>query len=299
MLPVLIIAFARPGKLELLLKHLVAEYRKIYVFVDCAEKKYVTENEEVKRIVEKYKNEHVLVKVANENLGVGKAVPNAISWILSLEDEAVILEDDCFLSPCALNYFDDNIKYVRDDIVMLSGMSPFDFIDPFLEVSNLSLSKYPLVWGWATTRDAWCKLNEIPISQNLLYNLVLAVVSRNSIIAKAFFFAAVLRARSGLLQAWDSEIAYKMLIGNLRSVVPNISVVGNSGNDEVAHHADITRLEVRELTKKEPSKVLNLSKRDQNLTNLEIERKIFKLKNRHLVSPLKAKLYQLLCINSK
>lgn len=92
-----------------------------------------------------------------ENLGIEKALPQAVSWMFETEDMGIILEDDClpslsFFEFCRLllNKYKDN-KRVRS----ISGSNFKQKVN--IEKNNFSYSFCPLsgTWGWATWKRTW------------------------------------------------------------------------------------------------------------------------------------------------
>ncbi len=87
------------------------------------------------------------------NLGLKKAIPEAISWFFSQEPEGIILEDDCYPSQDFFNYADELLARYRTDerVMQISGSC-------LVKADNRSsyyFSKYSHIWGWATWARAW------------------------------------------------------------------------------------------------------------------------------------------------
>jgi hypothetical protein len=89
------------------------------------------------------------------NLGVRRAVSEAISWFFDHEEAGVILEEDCLPSPDFFPYCAELLERYRDDpkVLQISGTN----FQPKARTGGSSyfFSKYNHVWGWATWRRAW------------------------------------------------------------------------------------------------------------------------------------------------
>jgi hypothetical protein len=250
-------------------------------------------NQEVIKFASEFKSLlNLKINVSGSNLGVGAAVPEAVNWISSLESEFIVLEDDCHLSPAGFEFFEKNKNKLDSEYSILCATSPWD-LQPISVIQNKNTtSSYPVRSGWASTAESWKQISRL-IGKNVPVRETIAGALRapKKALPLAFFLAASIRVKKGSLKAWDSSVALAMLLDGKKSLIPNITMVTNTGRDAVASH---TLPEVGEdrffriASEGYPSnKVTNLAK-DEKLTNYEIEKKIFKLKWRHLLSPLKA-----------
>jgi hypothetical protein len=104
------------------------------------------------------------------------------------------------------------------------------------------------------------------------------------------FLAAQIQVKKGKLQAWDCSVALGMLLDNLTCIIPNVRLVNNLGNDEFAHHTTnqtaITRKPIDKPGK--VSTILSSSAHMKNKTNKVIREELYRMKWKHLLSPVKA-----------
>ena len=91
-----------------------------------------------------------------KNLGIEKALPEAVSWMFETEEMGIILEDDClpsisFFEFCRrlLNKYKNNEK--------VRSISGSNFPNKKMPISKYSYEFGPLsgTWGWATWKRAW------------------------------------------------------------------------------------------------------------------------------------------------
>ena len=62
-------------------------------------------------------------------------------------------------------------------------------------------SAYPLIWGWALTKDSWAKIRP---DQEIAFKEIIQSILKypNKAISILYFYAAVIRVDRGLLHAW-------------------------------------------------------------------------------------------------
>ena len=293
MLPVLIVCYLRPNDLEVMLeKHIVSE-RKIYIFIDKAEDKGVEENKKVLEIAKTFETRLDLkIRMADFNLGVGRAVPEAINWISANEEKFIILEDDCHLNDNGFEFLDNYSALIRGEVSLLCATSPWDINENSRKFSVNSVSKYPLISGWATTSQSWKEIS-ILIGKTPSIKFIFGKILTNpkNILAIAFFLSAHIRVLRKKSQAWDCSVALAMLLLRKKSIIPNVTMVTNTGRDNVAAHTlpsgDEDRF-FRLESKYKPSEVVVRSREFQKLTDRKIELDLYGMKKRHLLSPVKA-----------
>lgn len=288
--PVLVVCFRRPRNLQLIIEECKDKSRDIFIFIDRNNLDDEL-NAEVCRMANSYNTtiNRVKIKVSETNLGVRNAVPRAIDWALESCESLIVLEDDCIPNEFALSYFDYCIDFVNEDTVMISGSTLPNLPDHL--TGYLYESEFPLIWGWALTKGSWEKIRP---DRLIKFKDVLRGLIKNprNLIPILYFYAAVIRINSGLLQAWDSPVALKMLIENYKSVVPDYSVISNIGNDEVASHFELTTscsdALVTTYGDQSPAKLKNLNRTLSSKLNKEIRLQIYQMKFKHILSPLKS-----------
>ena len=103
----------------------------------------------------------------------------------------------------------------------------------------------------------------------------------------------MIRVKRRSVKAWDSHVALSMLINGKKALIPNVTMVTNTGNDLVASNTIKvgSNSEIfRTSSNLKPSSTVSFSKSDTELTDLKIETSIYFMKKRHFFSPIKAKL---------
>lgn len=293
MLPMLIVGYLRPKDLETILKKNLSSGRKIYVFIDRCHDENRSLNEEVITLARKYEITHdIKVKVSEVNLGVGRAVPAAVNWIAKNENYFIVLEDDCHLNSEGYKFLDKNSSKLDHEISIICATSPWDLESSYETLNHNSLSSYPLISGWATSSRCWSEISFL-IGNKPPVRLTLKTVLQRprKILILCFFLAAHIRVHRGRSKAWDCSLALGMLIKGKKALIPNLTMVTNTGRDEVASHTVRGKNQdsiFRKESSNSPSNTLDESLFFINQTDRQIEKKLYNLKKRHLLSPLKA-----------
>jgi hypothetical protein len=287
-LPILLVAYCRESQISNILETLKQDNRKIYVAIDKAPSYLQTENQNVIRSVESFKTTLDLeIKLNEMQAGVKFGVPRAVDWVLEKEDACIVLEDDCTISFDALEYFDSMNEKLNGKVALISGDCPWE-VDQ-IEISTLS--NYPLIWGWATNRNQWTKLRTL-IGGEIPWTKIIGSIIKNpkNILSVTYFLAAQIQVKKGKLQAWDCSVALRMLLDNLTCIIPNVRLINNVGDDEYAHHttnqAAISRKPNNQY--RTVNTFLSSSVHMKNKTNKVIRQEIYKMKWKHLLSPIKA-----------
>jgi hypothetical protein len=293
MLPVLIVCYLRPEKLDFLLQTYLGTARNVYVFIDRSDGDHYNVNKRVYEIAKKY-IPHLNIKIlwSEVNNGVGQGVPAAIDWAFGYETELIIIEDDCFPTGEAYHFFENQKVKLSEKNVMVAASSPWG-TKSLHGNEFLTLSSYPLIWGWMTNVENWAVLRRLLNSNTPHLKIFKKMLLRPSrILPISYFYAAVIRVNRGRLKAWDSPVALEMLLSDLSCITSNLPLVENSGQDQFASHLFNPDGKLSEVVTKASSKSASLILDEtvywKRRTDKQIEEKIYFLKKRHLLSPIKA-----------
>ena len=294
MIPILIVCYLRPEKLRVLLESLENSRTEIFIFIDRAEGNHQELNVQVYKIAMEYsKSLNIKIKWSNEKMGVAQGVPTAINWAFTFVEELVILEDDCFPSKFALDFFENQRDRVKDSIVMSCATSPWTFSSQAHSSNSVALSNYPLIWGWSTNKINWEKISRL-INHPTPHSRIIFSMFRRPMkaLAISFFYAAVIRVNRGKLAAWDCPVALEMLLSNYKSIISNVTLIENSGNDDIGSHPgkpiDVGSEVISSFSGSPSNDRYDKSSGAMQVNDREIEKEIYELKLRHFLSPIKA-----------
>jgi hypothetical protein len=134
---------------------------KLYIFIDGPRLNKAIDldmNNSIRKILDKKvldKNFETLY--SSNNLGIRKAIPMAVKWVLSKNTAIIVLEDDTYPGP---NFFPFMMKCLiefkdQKNIASVTGYSNFKLRN---ENENLIISRatiYPESYAWATWKSKW------------------------------------------------------------------------------------------------------------------------------------------------
>jgi hypothetical protein len=269
---------------------MLGKAEKVFIFIDRAKNELEYENSQVNETAHKYSGDFELkINWVPNHLGVADGVPAAISWALETVDQIVVLEDDCLPNEFALEYFEKQISQLNSEkgTMLVAGTAP----NREWTFERSVLSKYPLIWGWATTKEEWISFIEFrtnPISfKSIFYHLLGKPID---LLATCYFLGAEIKIRQGRLKAWDCSLALYMLINNRIAILPNISCISNVGRDQYASHTlqnsedNIITLSGTVL----PNLEIDNSKSSKTRAEKSIEKEIYHFRKIQILSPLKS-----------
>lgn len=92
-----------------------------------------------------------------KNLGCANAVNEAVSWFYEHEEFGVVIEDDVIVSLDFLKMCEELLpRYNNDSEIMHISAMNFNNVQT---ANSYTFQKKPFVWGWATWRRAWAKMD--------------------------------------------------------------------------------------------------------------------------------------------
>jgi hypothetical protein len=170
------------------------------------------------------------------NLGCGRAVSEGIGWFFGLEEEGIVLEDDCIAGPDFFPLCDALLERYRDD-ARVWAITGNNFQDGRRRGDgSYYFSKYVHVWGWASWRRAWGQYRlDLPFWP--AWRRSAGFRTRAGRPAERRYWRALLdRVRGGEIDTWDySWLATIWYHGGLVAT-PNANLVTNVGVGPSATH---------------------------------------------------------------
>jgi GR25 family glycosyltransferase involved in LPS biosynthesis len=233
-IPVLIIAYRRKDSLREILRLCEANsVNRIYVAIDGPKNNSVAgkrDNSEMNKLVSDFSKQfsgRVFLLNRSKNIGCAASVLSACDWIFEKESAAIILEDDCIPTSDFFRFSQLAVEVInKDERIWLSCGTQFMPEDNRMD--SWFLSRYPLTWGWSTTRKKW-----LEISAELKMNKTLkaADVSKAETI---YWNAGARRAQRGWVDVWDTVLAQRLIALNKLVILPKCCLISNVGNDSFA-----------------------------------------------------------------
>jgi hypothetical protein len=286
-LPVLILGYMRfDGILRCLEACEQAGIRKVYLALDGPKdsKSEIIQNEGLSKIYS-FVDAHrisLCLRQRHSNAGLAVGVIEGVSWFFEQEEQGAILEDDLIISTDFFQFSMKAFEHFANDssVALISGNNYKLDSSP----GSISALHYPLVWGWATKRKIWHEFIDS------IHSPLRPIFNRNlSLKVNAFWWTAAMQSRSGLVDSWAMSFSNFVRMRDFICVQPPVNLVSNCGSDVFATHSSFADSFVnfplreidRDLLWSLPAKKAIY---DQDS---HVERFIYHISNRSLLSPLK------------
>lgn len=266
--PVLVMGFNRPRHLERVLSAVVASGpRRVYLSLDGPRAQHIGDIAalaECTEVVQKTVGINLVNQlVRSVNLGCGRAVSDAVTWFLSHEPEGIILEDDTVPSHEFFALCDQLLPMYRNEprvfgVVGCSLISNPEVEEPF------SFLPIPLIWGWATWREAWehydFERRCIPIKE---VGLRRAIRGSGSFSAFVYWCVVSVALKFARVDTWDYQWAFTAIAKGAVFATPARNLVTNIGFDGTGTHGQT-------LDPSEKSRIPKVRRLPSHLPQLEV-----------------------------
>lgn len=233
---VLIIAHRRPHYLKQVLESILGQApSRVYISIDGARETIKGDIELVKQCQEiatefilKSKL-HVYTRFNSNNLGSAVNVIQSIDWFFENEKSGVVLEEDCVPHPTFLNYMERNLDRFETEqrVWIVSGFRP--------KVDNLSgepcFVHLPMNWGWGTWADKWKLMRKALLESAFVQPIYFLPFGS---VEDIFWNIGARRSLKGLVDAWDTPLAFAMWKYDKLTSIPPMNLISNIGTDYLA-----------------------------------------------------------------
>lgn len=240
MTPILLIAFANLDRVDAWRSLAKNFSNPIWLVVDGGRNQ--DEQEICEDVVEQYceifgaKLEKVILREVN--FGCGRGPYEAINWAFEHTDRLIILEDDCIPDPSFFPYCEEMLdRYENDDRVMTVSGSRF-YEEPTPTDASYQFSKFQHIWGWATWKRAWEKMDYSMNSYAGKVDTKWLGSYLGSKRAGAYWrrnFQTVLDGRSDV---WDYQWQLACWANQGLCIQPKENLISNIGVDTGGTHSD-------------------------------------------------------------
>jgi hypothetical protein len=169
------------------------------------------------------------------NKGLYKNITEGLDYVFTVEDKAIILEDDCIPNNSFFIYESEMLdRYKKTPLVALvSGNNlglkmKFDY--------DYDFTRYALIWGWGTWKKSWTDFRkEIPMIIEAGDRAQITALFNNR--ASIFHWNKIIdRIYKGQHSSWAHEFTYYLLYSKKLCIIPKNNMVSNQGIDQVATH---------------------------------------------------------------
>ena len=224
----------------------------------------------------------VVVWHKTRNHGIGAGVISALDWFFHYNIEGIILEDDLLFDEGFLDFCARALEKYRNEkeVLMVSG----DRFNASLNGGRVAATNYPQIWGWATWRDKRFEIRNLITSEKKIRfrDLIKPNV--------CFFYAGARRVQIGIIDTWDLPLSYEMITRQKICVLPDVNLVRNIGADKHAIHTTEIRFPMNfPIAKSSITQLPSLEEIESSIveSNVFLENKVFKIRSKHILSPLK------------
>lgn len=171
---------------------------------------------------------------ATQNMGCRDRVASGITWGFELEEELIILEDDCLPHPDFFKFCQEMLAYYKDNpkVMHISGSnySP----NCLSEKDSYIYSKYSFIWGWATWKSAWnnysTSLKNWPSFRD---DDRFKNIFDSNRMARTYWKNIFNRYYSNKIDTWDYQWILTCLMQQGLSIVPSTNLVINIGLGDI------------------------------------------------------------------
>jgi len=175
-----------------------------------------------------------------KNLGCGKGVFTAISWLFENEERGIILEDDCVAQESFFQYAEEMLeKYKADErIGMIAGTNQ---VKDYQIPDSYCFSKYTVCWGWATWRRAWKNMKmDLDFLRDHKKDIFL---NRGYLGKEKPRWRYELKCiKNNYVSAWDWQWYFSLAAQNQLCIFPQKNLISNIGNDDKATHTSYSEI---------------------------------------------------------
>jgi hypothetical protein len=239
--PVLFLVFNRPDHTARAFEAIrAARPPRLYVAADGPRQDRAGESEacvEVRRIATAVDWEcEVRTLFRTANLGCGRAVSEGVDWFFGVEEEGIVLEDDCIAGPDFFRFCDALLERYRDD-ARVWAITGNNFQDGRRRGDgSYYFSKYVHVWGWASWRRAWGQYRlDIPFWP--AWRGSEGFRTRAGGAAEQRYWGGLLdRVQGGEIETWDYSWLATIWYHDGLVATPNANLVTNVGVGPSATH---------------------------------------------------------------
>ena len=160
-LPTLVVAFNRTSSVEKTCQALVdLDTSRVFLAVDGPRQHVPSDRravDDVRRIAESRLGPRLAGVLSQKtNLGCALAVPSAVDWFFESVDSGLILEDDCVPTGAATSFAWSALRtFATEERVPIVALNSYTANPVVAAECPTFLTRFPHLWGWATTRAAW------------------------------------------------------------------------------------------------------------------------------------------------
>lgn len=282
----LIVAYARAGNVKQIINTAKsAGVKRIYIALDISENDSDIQEQQIQirdLVFHSMSQTDVSINLLERtsNIGCSANLLSGVDWVFEFEDYVAVVEDDCL--PVKDFYsliLKSRVPLETDANIWIVGGTQ---LMPRATDGRAVLSRYPITWGWATTRSKWAEIRSALIEGSETY-----VSFRGSGLRcteSLYWRTGARRSYRGFNDAWDIPFALAFITHNKFCILPSESLIKNVGDDSFALHTTLKSSGIK----------LETGRLQDDLDNLErsisyeawIRESHYKIRRRYVVTNL-------------
>ncbi|MAJ30418.1 MAG: hemolytic protein HlpA-like protein [Gammaproteobacteria bacterium] len=240
-IPVAVIIFNRPDNTSQLLESLkLYKPENLYVISDGPRKNFESDKEKVaksRKIFEKidWKCE-VFYNNSDSNLGCRERIISGLNWVFNKEEKAIILEDDCIPSKEFFDFMESMLNRYQTN-KKISSVCGTTFLSDWKGEENSYLySKYCNVWGWATWKDRWQKIDFDLVNLDKVKKTKFLKDYLGSFRAYVYWHWILNKVNDKKIDSWAYIWNFTNFVNEKLSIIPETNLLSNIGIGEDSSH---------------------------------------------------------------
>jgi hypothetical protein len=170
---------------------------------------------------------------SSQNLGLRDRVLSGLDYVFNIEEEAIILEDDCLPSDSFFKFVSGGLQAYRNhkSVSLVSGSSP----DTPNWLPEVYFTLDSPIWGWGTWRSSWNEFRAGSRGQDFSEDEIEEIAKTVQGVFAKRRFRNFLRSSKNL-DSWAIEFASYNRLNNRLSAVSGVNLVENIGFGEGSTH---------------------------------------------------------------
>jgi hypothetical protein len=163
----------------------------------------------------------------DENLGCTNAVSSAITWFFSNEEYGIIIEDDCLIHPDFYKLCARLLPFYKEEekIMLITAQN---HTPDLVNADKVCFSNGCYIWGWASWRRAWDKL-DMNMTQWPQYTFKELVKNFGFIYACFMLFYWNQAYKKNYKGSWDTRWFFSVLVNKGLCLSSNVNLSVNIG----------------------------------------------------------------------
>lgn len=238
--PILILGFNNESNIRRIIEcESIEKVKNIYISIDGPRKNNnhdMRENIKIRKLLEEYNvKKAIQYRILKYNLGIRKAIPDAINWVLAKHESLIVIEDDVLPTENFINFVNLGLKKYEKEF-KVGSIAGYNNILVSNDLNNQSISSrlsiYPESYAWGTWKDRWMLYSDYAVDEITIKQI--HEFTKDILITTAWKIN-FLMAKFNIIDTWAYRWAASLWINGKLTVVPNENLVTYLGTENRTH----------------------------------------------------------------